>query len=266
MGYVLSDDAAIYYEESGGGHPLILLPGLLGTVENTWRRFVPEFAQHFHTVVVDLRGHGKTNNPAGTLSIGRLVRDLENLIETLGFERVHLCGYSLGGYVGMAYGIRNAGRIDALLMHGTKFFWTQEVMKKGAADLDVEELLRKSPSYVEKLKQDHPTAAGEERWKDLLNTSQDLVMSMVTDGIPVSDLLRAQFPVLVSIGQNDTFVPPLEAEELTRMLPQASVQVVPNAAHAMKTVEKKVFLSMAFGFFSGAGISVPSKPESGKPV
>jgi len=34
----------------------------------------------------------------------------------------------------------------------------------------------------------------------------------------------------------------------------------------MKTVEKKVFLSMAFGFFSGAGISVPSKPESGKPV
>jgi len=250
MGYILSDDAAIYYEEYGGGPPLILLPGLLGTIENTWRRFVPEFAKCFHTVVVDLRGHGKTNNPAGTLTIPMLVRDVETLIETLGFERIFLCGYSLGGYVGLAYGIENPERVKGLIMHGTKFFWTPEVMKRSCEELNPETLLQSDPERVQEMRNDHASAGNEERWNGLLETSREFAMRMVADGIPASSLPRARFPVLVSIGENDRFVPRIEAGELARLLPDALVKTVPKAGHAMKTVEKEPFLSMTLGFFN----------------
>ncbi len=266
MGYILSDNAAIHYEEYGGGHPLILLPGLLGTIENTWRRFVPDFARRFHTVVVDLRGHGKTNNPSGKLTIPILVRDLEHLVDTLGFEQVYLCGYSLGGYIGLAYGIRNPERVRGLIMHGTKLFWTQDVMTRTAEEMNPEILLRDAPERAEKLRNDHPPTAGEERWRELLDSSRELVAGMAANGIPVSSLPLARFPVLVSVGVNDTFVPQNEAGELARLLPDASVSIAPNAGHAMKTVEKDTFLSMALGFFNDEMTSDPPKLESGHTV
>lgn len=83
MAYGRSGDAVVYYEEYGGGPTLILLPGLLGTIDSTRRRFVPDLAAAFHVLVADLRGHGRTNNPAGVLTEVHTPADCRHPIQSL---------------------------------------------------------------------------------------------------------------------------------------------------------------------------------------
>src|SRR5262245_54224645 len=130
MPYFKSRDATIYYEEHGSGEPLIVLPGLLGTIESHWRRFLPLLSKTFHTIAVDLRGHGRSNNPSKEFTLPVLVDDLHALFAELQFSSAHVCGYSLGGYVGLDYGLSHPSKIDGLIMHGTKFYWTEADVEK----------------------------------------------------------------------------------------------------------------------------------------
>jgi pimeloyl-ACP methyl ester carboxylesterase len=52
----------LYFEEYGSGKPLLLLHGFGGCAQN-WQPFIGELSQSFRLIVVDLRGHGYSNNP-----------------------------------------------------------------------------------------------------------------------------------------------------------------------------------------------------------
>ena len=94
MSNIQVNDLTIYYEVSGNGSPLLLLPGMLGTIETNWRRFIPALAKHYRTIAIDLRGHGRTNTPdpsgkagTGKLNIGQMADDLNGVLDKLGFEK-----------------------------------------------------------------------------------------------------------------------------------------------------------------------------------
>jgi pimeloyl-ACP methyl ester carboxylesterase len=249
MSLIRSKDAAIYYEEHGAGETLILLPGLLGTIESHWRRFIPEFAKQFHVVAVDLRGHGRTNNPSEQLRLHQLVADLSALCETLGIERARICGYSLGGYIGLAFGIQHPGSVQSLLMHATKFFWTPQAVATAAADFVPEKILEKVPQWAAQLRQDHAPANGEEGWKGLLNAAKDFLGTMPVEGLTANALAMATFPVLVSVGDADEMVPREEAAQLAARLPQGTLHVFTATRHPMQFVRKESFLEVARSFF-----------------
>ena len=59
------------------------------------------FAEHFHLVLVDHRGHGRTTNPAGWMTFEQLGDDINALIEHLGLGAVHLAGISDGGVMAL---------------------------------------------------------------------------------------------------------------------------------------------------------------------
>jgi pimeloyl-ACP methyl ester carboxylesterase len=168
MPLIRSKTATIYYEEYGSGETLILLPGLLGTIESNWRRLIPDFAEYFHVVAVDLRGHGKTNNPSHELRLHHLVTDLFSLYETLEIDKARICGHSLGGYVGLAFGVQNPGTVESLMMHGTKFYWNTEAVRSAIRDLDAGRIVENVPQWAEQLQREHAPANGLTGWRTLL--------------------------------------------------------------------------------------------------
>jgi pimeloyl-ACP methyl ester carboxylesterase len=257
MSYILSKDAALYYEEYGSGETLILLPGLLGTIENHWRRFIPEFSRHFHTVAVDLRGHGKTNNPSGRLSLNALVDDLHTLYDSLQIERGYICGYSLGGYIGLAYGLQYPGKVSALIMHGTKFFWTQDAVQSTVKDFDPEAIMRKVPAWGESLERDHEPGNGGEGWKNLLQASREFIELMPKEGLTQTSVSGVNCPILVSIGDADEVISREEAERLVALLPDAKLHIFENTKHPMQSVQKDPFAETALSFLQGIKTSSP---------
>jgi len=53
----------MYYETHGQGSPLILLHAFTEPSQ-LWRFHTTEFANHYRTISIDLRGHGWSTNPS----------------------------------------------------------------------------------------------------------------------------------------------------------------------------------------------------------
>lgn len=249
MSFIRSKDAALYYEEYGSGEPLILLPGLLGTIESHWRRFIPEFSRHFHVIALDLRGHGRTNNPSGVLRLHTFVHDLYALYDALDIETAHVCGYSVGGYIGLAFGIRHPGRVRSLLMHATKFRWTPEAVAATTKDFDPEVIRANTSHWAAQPQGDH-ALDGENGWENLLASAREFIATLPDEGLSEQSLRLAHFPVCVFLGDNDEMIAREEAERVVAVLPDAMLEILPDTRHAMKHVQKTLFLERALRFFS----------------
>ncbi len=254
MSFVRSNDASIYYEEYGTGEPLILLPGLLGTIESHWRRFIPDLSKHFHTIAVDLRGHGRTNNPSGALRLDTFIDDLRILLDSLQIEQAYVCGYSLGGYIGLAYGTQYPDKILGLVMHATKIDWTPEAVEATKLTLNPESILAKVPSWAHDLRKDHEPANGETGWMNLVRSCAEFIGQMK----PLDDQLlrRAVFPVLVSLCDSDEMITRAEAEHLVRQLPDARFALQAGCKHSFLSVQRGPFIEEALSFLK----SIPLNP------
>ena len=90
------------YDRAGCGEPLLLVHGL-GSARTTWLPLMPDLRRRFEVLAVDLPGHGGSpalprTEPA---TPRRLAATVAALLDQLGFDRVHVMGNSLGGWVGL---------------------------------------------------------------------------------------------------------------------------------------------------------------------
>lgn len=95
MTVVRSGGVALNVLDEGAGPPVVFLHGG-GLTSHTWRKVIAELRGDYRCVAPDLRGHGDSDW-AADYSLPALAADLRALVGTLGLERPHLVGMSLGG-------------------------------------------------------------------------------------------------------------------------------------------------------------------------
>jgi pimeloyl-ACP methyl ester carboxylesterase len=57
--FITSDRVQLSYISAGSGQPIVLLPGWSQSAEQ-FKYQIPVFAEHYHAIAVDLRGHGES--------------------------------------------------------------------------------------------------------------------------------------------------------------------------------------------------------------
>ena len=92
--------------------PVIIIPGLFGSTVN-WRSFAKKLSQTHHVIVVDQRNHGESPH-ADSHTYDDMVSDLLALCDRLNFDRVVLCGHSMGGKVAMLFALLHPERLASL--------------------------------------------------------------------------------------------------------------------------------------------------------
>jgi len=107
----------LHYAEKGdrSGEPVVLLHGYA----DSWQSFAPmlsEFSSSFRTFSLDLRGHGDSDKPEGGYTLEDLVADLEAFMDSVGLERTHIVGHSLGSFIAQLFAARNPDRIRRLFL------------------------------------------------------------------------------------------------------------------------------------------------------
>ena len=102
--------------------PVLMLSNSLGTDMAMWQPQMATWAQHFHVLRYDQRGHGSSDAPTGAYSMDRLGRDVIELIDALELDSVNFCGLSLGGMTGQWLGIREPARLKRLVLANTSSF------------------------------------------------------------------------------------------------------------------------------------------------
>ncbi|WP_407275903.1 alpha/beta fold hydrolase [Halothiobacillus sp. DCM-1] len=90
---------ALHYEESGGGLPVIIMHGLLGSLTN-WRAVARSLAGQYRVINLDLRSHGQSPW-TDEMSYSALAADVLALMDRLGLAHARLLGHSLGGKLAM---------------------------------------------------------------------------------------------------------------------------------------------------------------------
>src|SRR5262252_7881545 len=112
----------MHYEDRGSGEPLLLLHGGLG-IGDDWRHVFPSDPNGYRVVAPDLRGHGRSTNPAGTFTIRQCAHDVVALVDRLEIAQARAIGLSLGAKTLLHVATAQPTRIEAMvLVSATPYF------------------------------------------------------------------------------------------------------------------------------------------------
>ena len=86
-----------------------------------WERALPHFIDRYRVLLVDLRGHGKSDAPEWGYHMDEMARDVIGVMRQLGVERAHVVGSSMGAEVGLAMAANHADTVDSLACDGALY-------------------------------------------------------------------------------------------------------------------------------------------------
>ncbi len=244
--WTTDDGTSINFETFGDrfNPPLLLLPGLMGSISTQWRKFIRPLTTDYRVLLMDLRGHGRSNNSQINLMPNRMAQDIAGLLDHLEITELHVAGYSLGGYLGLLLALNQPHRVNTLLMHASKFYWSEESANNMKMQLNPEKMVEKVPAYVDQLMQEH----GARQWRILVRQAVELSFFLAEKGVRENMLKHLQVPVLISLGDRDEMVPLPEAVRLSRVLPNGELIVLPGTRHAFQSIRPVPLLPMMQDF------------------
>jgi pimeloyl-ACP methyl ester carboxylesterase len=249
--WTAEDGTSINYRVMGSSKSpaLLLLPGLLGSIQTQWSTFAKTLAKDYHVILMDLRGHGRSTNEAAVLRPDPMVGDILGLLDQLQVGQVHVAGYSLGGYLGLILAQNQPRRVGSLVMHATKFYWTEAAAVQMSQQLDPDKMAESVPGYADQLVQAH----GGRQWRELVRQAAELVVWLAENGLTEKVATNIQTPILVSVGDRDELVPLNEAHRLSRALPNGLLLTLPGVRHPFQTIHTIPLLPMIQHFPHMAG-------------
>lgn len=109
----------VAYRSFGAGEPLVLLHGGAGNWQH-WVRNVDALAQHFRVMAIDQPCYGDSDAVPWETDVESYLDLCHLAVEemTAGAPRVHVTGFSFGGYIAAEIAVRMGSRTAALSMTG----------------------------------------------------------------------------------------------------------------------------------------------------
>lgn len=139
----------LYYETHGGGRPLVLLHGGLGTGQ-MFGPILAAFADR-QVITVDLQGHGRTADIDRPLDVRLMAGDVAALIEHLGLDHADVIGYSLGGGVAFWTAVQRPDLVGRLVIVSTNMrrdaIYPEMLAQQGQVGPEAADALRDTPMY-----------------------------------------------------------------------------------------------------------------------
>ena len=119
MAFMTQNGFRLYYEDTGGGAPVVLFLHGAGGNHLSWWQQVPEFADAYRCVTVDQRGFGQSPDVSGGPGPAALATDAIALLDHLGIARAALVAQSMGGWAAVGAAVRAPERFWAIVLANT---------------------------------------------------------------------------------------------------------------------------------------------------
>jgi esterase len=252
----------LHFESCGTGHPLIILHGLFGSLEN-WRSMSRKLCRCFQVFSVDLRNHGNSSHSA-EFNCALMVEDLKEFMQEHSLGSAYLLGHSLGGKVAMHIAVIHPALVDKLVVvdiapraylpsHKNvftlltaipleKFSGRSEVrqeLEKGISDRSVVEFLLKNITT---------TRSGILQWrmnlKALQENYQEIIAAHEWEG-------RFDKPTLFIRGEDSDYIGLADLGGIKKYFPSAEVAMVAGAGHWVHAQAPDAFEDLVRDFLFG---------------
>ena len=246
--------------DEGEGHPVVLLHGLGGC----WRDWEPQLdslSGRFRCIVVEHRGHGRSEPTRGDYSTRLFADDAAAVCAQLGVEHAHVVGLSMGGLIAQALAVRHPALVDSLVLCDTGLG-----MKPAMADW-----LRKaaeatrahgfpdsrgvvpdtSPGWSTRTLAERPGIA-RNNVREAESADPDAwarAAIAVADHDLTGEIESVTAPVLLVWGAEDEVIRISSAEGLKRAFPGAELVVLPDAGHVANLEAPEAFDAAVTAFW-----------------
>jgi 3-oxoadipate enol-lactonase len=244
-----------HYALTGDQEPVLVLSNSLGTDFSMWDPQLQELQKRFCILRYDTRGHGKSSATPGEYTIEQLGRDLLGLLDSLGLDRVHFCGLSMGGMIAIWLGIHAPDRLNRLVLSntaariGTKEMWNRRIatvrkdgMKSVAATV-IERWF--TPGFRAAFPEN--VAQAQRMLEQTPPEGYAACCAAIRDMDQRDAVAQIKIPTLVIYGGSDSVIPLPDAHYLAEQIGGAKELDLP-AAH-LSNVEQPVAFTQAVSNF-----------------
>jgi len=124
--YARSGPLKIAFELRGAAYrlrPWLVLVQGMGFDRSGWEPVLRKLRHRFRLVLVDNRGTGRSDRPAGSFAVADMAGDVVAVLDAAGVGRAHVLGASLGGMVAQELAITHPERVDRLVLACTTPGW-----------------------------------------------------------------------------------------------------------------------------------------------
>jgi 3-oxoadipate enol-lactonase len=246
-----------------GSGPAVLLLHMVGGSHAVWNALIPELAKEYRVLAPDLRGHGKTPAPPGSLySFDELEGDLIRLMAAKSVETAFVVGLSGGALLALRLTLDHPERVRGL------------VMVSGAAYTD-NHTRSISQRWAQTLDQDGRDAFGLRLLKDLyypdwIEEHLDFA-DAVRANVETQDFGPAQHwaaamekfdernriasvrvPTLIVQAMDDQVVDASHGRILRQSIPGSQIRILPQTGHMIPIERPAETLEAISGFLRAA--------------
>jgi pimeloyl-ACP methyl ester carboxylesterase len=123
MPWLTRDGIRLHYETHGAGNgrcPVLLTHGMAST-SRSWAPNLDVLSRQRKVIAWDMRGHGRSDSPGDqpAYSEAATVADMLALLDREVADRAVLGGFSLGGYMTLAFHLAHRDRVAGLMLFDT---------------------------------------------------------------------------------------------------------------------------------------------------
>jgi pimeloyl-ACP methyl ester carboxylesterase len=245
------DGRRVHYVDLGEGEdpPVLFVHGLAGCWQNFLEN-IPAAAERRRTVALDLPGFGRSEMPAGDVSITNYAHTVEALCSALDLGPVAVVGNSMGGFIAADLALHFPARVERLALVAAAGITQSDLqreplrtlMRAGAAVATVgarrvewfltrPRLRQLGYGWVVR----HPTRlAPDLLWEQARGQGAPAYM-LAIDAIASYDfrdrLPEIACPTLVVQGTDDMVVPLRDAYEFERLIPRSRTLIMRDTGH-----------------------------------
>lgn len=249
---------SFHFEDRGRGLPLVLAHGFPVDCR-MWEAQVAELSGQCRVIAPDLRGFGRSI-ATDPFTIDSLAEDLRALLVELDALPCALAGYSMGGYVLLAFVAKYLADLRGLILVDTKA--EADTPQQRESRLQIAELARTKGSEAIADEMVPKQLAGEtpRRRPGVAAALRRLMLECppltiehallaMRDRPDRSSLLPSiKIPALIIVGDSDSITPVSVAQSMQRQMGVAKLEIIRGAGH-MSPMEQPAQVTRAISRF-----------------
>ena len=248
---VWQDRVRLRVLSKGSGPALVYFHGPWGL---TWEPFLDLLAQHFTVHAPEHPGTtpGAPDDIYQLDNLWDLVLCYDELLDALEVSDAVFVGHSFGGMVACEMAAAAARRVRELVLIDPIGFWRDTEPVVNWMALDVAEMRRRifrdpEGEAARHLFGKEDDAAARVRLAWAMGATGKFIWPIPDKGLK-KRIHRVKAPTLLVWGKEDRLVPPVYADEFTRRLPGARVQMMDQAGHAPHLEQPEIAARMVNEF------------------
>ncbi|MBW7888653.1 MAG: alpha/beta fold hydrolase [Bacteroidetes bacterium] len=194
-------------------------------------------------IAYDVRGHGETEIGSGQYTIEIFVDDLIGLMDHLKIHKAIITGLSMGGYITLRAYEKYPERFLGMVLCDTKCISDTNEGKikraESAKYLTANGLKSYAEDYVKRMFTPESFNTKNDAVKLIQSTIEKtsptsiigtlIALAARTDSTNL--LQKISVPTLILVGEKDTVTTPADSQFMKERIPNAQMQIIPNAAH-----------------------------------